>query len=83
MILHLVSYNSISYNSIIHNKVQAPLLPTGFIMMGGATGMEESEEGEDDQDGMMTNFTVDDIKQGKLSVIVCHLLYWSACNWKR
>ena len=32
--------------------------------------MEESEEGEDDQDGMMTNFTVDDIKQGKLSVTV-------------
>jgi hypothetical protein len=73
VVLHLVPYNS-----IIKDKVTSPWLPTGYIMMGGATGGEEgvtegrAEEDGDLEDMVTSNFTVQDLHEGKLSVIVCH-----------
>ena len=73
VVLHLVPYNS-----IIKDKVTNPWLPTGYIMMGGATGGEEgvnegrAAEDRDEGDMVTSNFTVQDLQEGKLCVIVCH-----------
>ena len=64
VVLHLVPYNS-----IILDKVKNPWLPTGFVMMGGKTGTEEV--GIDDGD-VESNFNLQDLEEGKLSVLVCH-----------
>ena len=64
VVLHLVPYNS-----IIMDKVKNPWLPTGFIMMGGKTGTEEAGDEEGD---VKSNFTLQDLEEGKLSVLVCH-----------
>ena len=73
VVLHLVPYNS-----IIKDKVTNPWLPTGYIMMGGATGGEEvvtedrAAEDRDEGDIVTMDFTIQDLQEGKLSVIVCH-----------
>ena len=73
VVLHLVPYNS-----IIKDKVTNPWLPTGYIMMGGGTGTEEmvtknrAAEDGDDEDVVTSDFTVQDLQDGKLSVVVCH-----------
>ena len=64
VVLHLVPYNS-----IIVDKVKNPWLPTGYIMMGGKTGTEEAVDEEGD---VRSNFTIQDLEEGKLSVLVCH-----------
>ena len=64
VVLHLVPYNS-----IILDKVKNPWLPTGFIMMGGKTG---KEEGGNEEGDVQSNFTLQDLEEGKLSVLVCH-----------